>query len=444
MSKIVIKNGSIVNEGQQLTRDLLIEEGKISQVAQTIEVAGAEEIDAKGLLVLPGIIDDQVHFREPGLTHKASIATESKAAIAGGVTSFLEMPNTKPQTTTHEALDNKLAIAAQHSWANYGFYFGATNENLEALRTLDTRKACGIKVFMGSSTGNMLVDDEKTLAAIFSESPLLIATHCEDEETIKANTQHYREKHGDSIPFHFHPIIRSHEACYLSTQKAVSLAQRYNTRLHILHLSTADELSLFTPGQDITNKKITAEVCVHHLWFDDKDYDKKGAFIKWNPAVKSARDKEALREGLKAHHLDIIATDHAPHLLSEKQNSYFKAPSGGPLVQHSLLAMLELWKKGIFTLELLVEKMCHNPAKLFDIHKRGFIREGYHADLVLVNPNKKYVVDENPIHYKCEWTPFSGETFSSHIETTIVNGEIAYQKGKFAPVSYAKAIEYDR
>ncbi len=444
MSKIVIKNGLIVNEGQQLTRDLLIEEGKISQVAQTIEVADAEEIDAKGLLVLPGIIDDQVHFREPGLTHKASIATESKAAIAGGVTSFLEMPNTKPQTTTHEALDNKLAIAAQHSWANYGFYFGATNENLKALRTLDTRKACGIKVFMGSSTGNMLVDDEKTLAAIFSESPLLIATHCEDEETIKANTQYYREKHGDSIPFHFHPIIRSHEACYLSTQKAVSLAQKYNTRLHILHLSTADELSLFTPGQDISNKKITAEVCVHHLWFDDKDYNKKGAFIKWNPAVKSARDKEALREGLKAHHLDIIATDHAPHLLSEKQNSYFKAPSGGPLVQHSLLAMLELWKKGIFTLELLVEKMCHNPAKLFDIHKRGFIREGYHADLVLVNPNKKYVVDENPIHYKCEWTPFSGETFSSHIETTIVNGEIAYHKGKFASVSYAKAIEYDR
>lgn len=444
MSKIVIKNGLIINEGQQLYRDLLIEHGKICQIAKSIDASEAREINAKGLLILPGIIDDQVHFRDPGLTQKASIATESKAAIAGGVTSYLEMPNTKPQTTTHEALDNKLAKAAKDSWANYGFYFGATNENLETLRTLDTKKACGVKVFMGSSTGNMLVDDEETLAAIFSESPLLIATHCEDEETIQANTKYYREKYDESIPFHFHPIIRSHKACYLSTQKAVSLAQKYNARLHILHLSTADELPLFTPGQDITKKKITAEVCVHHLWFDDKDYDHKGALIKWNPAVKSAKDKEALREGLKTHHLDIVATDHAPHLLSEKQNTYFNAPSGGPLVQHSLLAMLELWKKGVFTLELLVEKMCHNPAKLFDIDKRGFIREGYHADLVLVNPTQKYVVDENPIHYKCNWTPFSGEAFSTNIETTIINGEVAYHKGEFAPVSYAKALEYNR
>lgn len=444
MSNLIIKNGQIINEGQSLHKDLLIEEGRITKIATTISQEGIKTIDAKGLLVLPGIIDDQVHFREPGLSHKASVETESKAAVAGGVTSYLEMPNTQPQTTTHEALDKKLAHAAENSWANYGFYFGATNSNLEAIRTLDTKKACGLKIFMGSSTGNMLVDNEETLASIFAEAPLLIATHCEDEETIQKNTDYYRKKYGDSIPFHFHPIIRSHEACYLSTQKAVALAKKHNARLHILHLSTGEELSLFTAGQDITKKNITAEVCVHHLWFDDKDYDKKGALIKWNPAVKSARDKEALREGLKEHRLDIIATDHAPHLLSEKQKAYFDAPSGGPLVQHSLMAMLELWKEGIFSLELVVEKMCHNPARLFDIADRGFIREGYYADLVLVDPTRQHNVDEHPIHYKCGWTPFAGQTFSSHILTTIINGEIAFHDGKFAPVSYAQALEYKR
>ena len=444
MNKLIIKNGLLINEGQSFHKDLLIEGGKISQIAATINSDNAKIIDATGLIVLPGIIDDQVHFREPGLTHKATVASESKAAVAGGVTSFLEMPNTQPQTTTHEALDTKITRAAESSWANYGFYFGATNSNLEAIRTLNTKKACALKIFMGSSTGNMLVDQEQTLASIFAESPLLIATHCEDEETIQENTTYYREKFGDSIPFHFHPIIRSHKACYLSTKKAIALAKKHNARLHILHLSTADELSLFTNEQDISEKKITAEVCVHHLWFDDSDYDEKGALIKWNPAIKSARDKEALRAGLKEHRLDVIATDHAPHLLSEKQKTYFDAPSGGPLVQHSLMAMLELWKNDIFSLELIVEKMCHNPARLFDIVDRGFIREGYYADLVIVDPTRQHKVDDHPIYYKCGWTPFQGYSFSSHILATIVNGGIAYHDGKFAPVSYAKALEYKR
>jgi len=444
MSKLVIKNGQIINEGQKEAKDLLIVDGKIAQIAETIEMTGVEELDASGKLILPGVIDDQVHFREPGLTHKASIATESKAAVSGGVTSFLEMPNTNPQTTTLEALEQKLAIASEDSWANYGFYFGATNNNLHVVRSLPKNMACGIKVFMGSSTGNMLVDDEKTLAGIFAEAQLPIATHCEDEETIRANTAKFKQKYGEDIPFHCHPLIRSHEACFRSTEKAVRLATKYNTRLHVLHLSTAQELELFSAEKDITQKQITAEVCVHHLWFDDTYYDTKGAFIKWNPAIKSTLDREGLRNGLNTNKLDIVATDHAPHLLAEKQNTYFQAPSGGPLVQHSLQVMLELWKKGVFNLETIVEKMCHNPALRFGIQDRGFIREGYAADLAIINPNKEFIVNEHPIHYKCGWTPFSEETFTTEVETTIINGNIAYNKGAFTPQKFAQQLTYNQ
>jgi len=433
MSTILIKGATIINEGKTFQGSVLIKDRYIEKVSASndISIKADVKIDATGKLLIPGVIDDQVHFREPGLTHKGDIYSESKAAVAGGVTSFMEMPNTNPQTVSREELDKKLAVAKEESLANYSFYFGATNDNIEEIANVDPRRVAGIKVFMGSSTGNMLVDKPESLSSIFKLSPTLIATHCEDEETIKANTIYYNKVYGDNIPFHLHPQIRSAEACYLSSSLAVKLAKENNSRLHILHLSTARELELLRNDIPLQEKRITGEVCVHHLWFTDKDYEKFGWRIKWNPAIKTENDRLALRAGIVSDKLDVVATDHAPHTLNEKENLYMKCPSGGPLVQHSLVAMLELVKKGVFTLETVVEKMCHNPAILFSIEKRGFIREGYYADIALVDLQETWEVKPENILYKCGWSPFENEKFSAKVTHTFINGRLVYENGKF-------------
>ena len=430
---ILIHKATIINEGCSFTGSVLIENNIISEIFKDENVPEyilnkATVVDANGLWLLPGVIDDQVHFREPGLTHKGDIASESRAAIAGGVTSFMEMPNTKPPTTTIELLEQKFEIAANTSFANYSFYLGATNENIEELKKADPKLIPGVKVFMGSSTGNMLVDDKKVLQAIFAEVDMLIATHCEKEEIIRENVAKYRTEFGDDVLIQYHPLIRSAEACYRSSAEAVELADKYQSRLHILHLSTEKEISLFDV-KPLVEKKITGEVCVHHLWFSDEDYAKYGTRMKWNPAVKTRQDRDALMQGILNGKLDVIATDHAPHLLEEKQGGALNAASGGPLVQHSLQMMLELAKKGKITKEMVVTKMCHAPAVLFNIYNRGYIRKGYFADLVLVNPNKPYTITQDNILYKCKWSPLERETFSTSIEKTFLNGKIAFEKG---------------
>jgi len=446
MDSILIKNAQVVNQGKIESLDVLIDGEFIVKVNKNIENYPSNTliIDAKNKYLLPGIIDDQVHFREPGLTHKANIETESRAAVAGGITSFIEMPNTNPQATTQKLLENKFQIAAKTSYANYSFMFGGTNDNLEELLKTDAKNVAAIKLFLGSSTGNMLVDDEEVLEKIFSSTNMLIAVHCEDETTIKNNLDKQKSIYGDDIPIKLHPTIRSEEACYISSSKAIALAKKTGARLHVFHLSTAKETNLFTNKIPLEEKKITAEVCVHHLWFDDSDYDKKGTLIKWNPAVKSAKDKAGLWEALLDDRLDVIATDHAPHTLEEKQNVYTKAPSGGPLVQHALLAMFEAVKSNKISIEKVVEKMCHNPAILFKIEKRGFIKKGYYADLILVDVDENQVVTKDNILYKCGWSPFEGTEFHSTITHTFVNGNLMYNQGVFNDKIKGKRLVFNR
>ena len=444
MSKILLKNATIVNENKVFESDVLIDGEQISRIDRDISSENAKIIDLNGDLLLPGIIDDQVHFREPGLTHKGNIASESRAALAGGITTFMEQPNTNPQTTTIEKLEEKFTIAANSSFANYSFLFGGTNDNLEELKRLDKNACSGVKLFLGSSTGNMLVDNEEVLEKIFSNTEMVISTHCEDEGTIRANLAHYKELYGDDIPIKYHPIIRSAEACYLSSSNAIALAKKTGARLHVFHLSTGIETDLFTNEIPLEEKKITAEVCIHHLWFSDADYDEKGTLIKWNPAVKTSEDRSKLWEALLDDRIDVIATDHAPHTLEEKNNPYTKAPSGGPLVQHALLAMLQKEEEGIISLEKIVEKMCHNPAKLFDLDRRGFIREGYYADLVQVKRKSQNQVKKSNILYNCGWSPFEGVTFDSEVLRTFLNGHLAFENGKISPERHAKRLTFNR
>ena len=447
MKKVLIKNAKIVNEGKIKEADVFIEGGIIVEIAESISAKSPDVqiFDAEGTHLLPGVIDDQVHFREPGLTHKENIEMGSRAAVAGGITSFIEMPNTLPQTTTIEELEKKFELAAAKSYANYSFMFGGTNDNLEEILKVDPKTTAALKLFLGSSTGNMLVDDEKILEQIFSKSPLLIAVHCEDEETIQKNLQECVERFGDDIPIELHPQIRSEEACYKSSSRAVALAKKTGARLHVFHVSTAKELSLFSNKKKLKDKKITAEVCIHHLWFNDSDYKKKGTLIKWNPAVKTKKDQEALMKALNDDLLDVVATDHAPHTKEEKKNVYTKAPSGGPLVQHSLAAMLQFYHQEKISLEKIVEKMCHNPAILFEIKDRGFIREGYKADLVLVDLNAPWAVQPDNIQYKCGWSPFEGVTFKSRVTHTFVNGNLVYKNFKHQPfANVAERLQFDR
>jgi len=444
MGKVLLKNAKAVSAGRQFETDVLIKGEKIDRLDRDISESTAKIIDFNGGLLLPGIIDDQVHFREPGLTHKGDIYSESRAAVAGGITSFMEQPNTHPQTTTIEKHEEKFALAAQSSFANYSFKFGGTNDNLEEIKRLDKNSCSGIKLFLGSSTGNMLVDDETVLERIFKSTELVISTHCEDETTIRNNLATYKAKYGDDIPIRFHPKIRSAEACYLSSSKAIALAKKTGARLHVFHLSTAKEMDLFSNELPLREKRITAEVCIHHLWFSDKDYAHKGTLIKWNPAVKSVSDRDALWEALLEDRIDVVATDHAPHTLVEKENVYTKAPSGGPLVQHALVAMLQKHKEGKISLEKLVQKMCHNPAQLFSLEKRGYIQEGYFADLVQVDMNSSWQVGKPNIFYKCGWSPFEGLTFDSKVKRTFVNGHLAYEDGQFSKERKAKRLTFDR
>jgi dihydroorotase len=446
MSKILIKNAKIVNEGVIFEGDVLVEDKYIKEVAASISPKSSDciIIDAEGNYLIPGAIDDQVHFREPGLTHKGNIASESRAAVAGGITSFIEQPNTVPNAVTQELLEQKYQIAAETSYANYSFMMGGTNDNLEEILKTNPKNVAGIKLFLGSSTGNMLVDNEETLEKIFSSTPMLIAVHCEDEGTIKANLEKYKEEYGDNIPVKFHHLIRSEEACYISSSKAIELAKKTGARLHIFHVSTAKETELFTNKIPLEDKKITAEVCVHHLWFTDADYEKKGNMIKWNPAVKTAKDRDELWKALLDDRIDVIATDHAPHTLEEKQNPYTSAPSGGPLVQHAVVAMFEAYHQGKISLEKIVEKMAHNPAKIFKIEKRGFIREGYFADLVLVNAGQPWTVKKENILYKCGWSPFEGANFKSRITHTLVNGQLVYVNSKVKDIRCGERLLFDR
>jgi len=426
----LLKNGTIINEGRVFTSDILIKEDKIEKIGGIIENnCGAVEIDASGKLIIPGCIDDQVHFREPGLTHKGTIFSESRAAVAGGITSFMEMPNTVPNALTQELLEEKYAIASKSSIANFSFFMGASNDNLDEVLKTNPTNVCGIKVFMGSSTGNMLVDNEKALEGLFSQVGMLIATHCEDENTIKANLEKAKTLYGEHIPIQEHPIIRSEEACYKSSAFAVSMARKHGSRLHVLHISTEKETHLFDNTIPLEQKKITAEACIHHLWFTEKDYYSKGNFIKWNPAVKKESDRLGIWKALLDNRIDVIATDHAPHTLQEKNQSYFNAPSGGPLVQHGLLAMLEKVKQGEISLEKIVDKMCHSPAILFRIKERGFIREGYKADLVVISQEKSPIVTKENCLYSCAWSPFEGIQFSHTIEKTFVNGNVVFKDG---------------
>ncbi|MDB5127162.1 dihydroorotase [Mucilaginibacter sp.] len=444
MSSIIIKNATIVNEGRQQVADILIKDGFIEKIDGQINTPADKEINAEGLHLFPGCIDDQVHFREPGLTHKGNIASESRAAVAGGITSFMEMPNTVPNTLTQQLLQDKYDIAAKSSPANYSFFMGASNDNLDEVLRTDAKNVCGVKVFMGSSTGNMLVDNPTTLEHLFAQSPMLIATHCEDEATIKSNLGHYKQLLGDNIPVKLHPKIRSAEACYLSSLMAIELAKKHNTRLHILHISTAKETHLFSNDIPLAEKRITAEACIHHLWFTDADYEEKGNLIKWNPAVKTEQDRDEILKAVLDGHIDIIATDHAPHTIEEKAQPYLQAPSGGPLVQHALPAMLELYHHGKITLEQIAEKMAHNVATIFQIEKRGFIREGYWADLALVNLNNPWQVNKSNILYKCGWSPFEGSTFKAKVVSTIVSGNLAYENGSLTNEKSGQRMTFTR
>ncbi|KQX15130.1 dihydroorotase [Flavobacterium sp. Root420] len=446
MNRILIKNAKIVNEGSIFEGDVLIENDLIVEISDSISLktSDCKVIDAEGSYLMPGAIDDQVHFREPGLTHKGDIESESRAAVAGGITSFIEQPNTVPNAVTQEILEDKYVIAAEKSFANYSFMMGATNDNLEEVLKTNPKNVAGIKIFLGSSTGNMLVDKEETLEKIFSSTPMLIAVHCEDETTIQNNLAAFKEQYGEDIPVTAHHLIRSAEACYISSSKAVALAKKTGARLHIFHLSTAKEMELFTNKIPLEDKKITAEVCVHHLWFTDEDYKTKGNFIKWNPAVKTAEDRAELWKALNDGRIDVIATDHAPHTKEEKEQSYLKAPSGGPLVQHAVVAMFEAHHQGKITVEKIVEKMCHNPAKIFKIEKRGFIKEGYYADLIIVNPSLPWSVKPENILYKCGWSPFENFTFKSRITHTFVNGEMVYNNFKVKDIRAGKRLLFDR
>jgi dihydroorotase len=443
MSSILIKQATMVNEGVQAIVDVLIEQGRIAKIAPQINQAAAQVIDAEGLHLLPGMIDDQVHFREPGLVSKGDIASESRAALAGGTTSYMEMPNVNPPTISLAALEAKYALGAQKSWVNYSFYLGATNDNVDEVRRVNPRDVCGVKIFMGSSTGNMLVDHETALRAIFSESPILIATHCEDTPMIKAQEALYRERYGDDVPMSAHPDIRCREACYKSSSMAVALAKETGARLHVLHITTADELALFEPGP-VENKRITAEACVHHLWFTDADYAQLGSLIKCNPAVKAQSDRDAIRQAVIDGRIDVIATDHAPHTWEEKQQSYFAAPSGLPQVQQSLTALLDLVHQGVFSLETVVDRFSHNVARLYQVEDRGFIREGYWADLVLVDMQRPHTDDRAHNLYKCQWSPWEGHTFKSSVVKTLVNGRVMYDEGRFAEFVPGQRLLFSR
>ena len=445
MPKVVIRNAEIINEGLNFKGDLAIEGNYISEVKKgNISGTFDREIDATGLTLIPGMIDDQVHFREPGLTHKANIFTESRAALAGGITSFMEMPNTIPNTVTQKLLEEKFKIAEQNAFANYSFFMGANNENLNEVLQTNPKEVCGVKVFMGSSTGNMLVDNKEVLSHIFEHSPMLIATHCEDELTIRKNLAEFKGKYGNDIPFKSHPVIRSEEACFLSSSLAVELAKKYESRLHILHISTEKELALFSNKQSLQDKKITAECCIHHLWFNDNFYEEKGSFIKWNPAVKKESDRKAIINALKNDTIDIIATDHAPHTLDEKNNKYLEAPSGGPLVQHALLALMDLVNRKEMSITDVVRKTSHDVATCFNIENRGFLRSGYFADLVLINRNNSLTPNKNNILYKCGWSPFEGHRFSSTIHSTIINGVFAFENGIIDPSFRGMRLKFNR
>ncbi len=445
MKQVLIKNAIIVNEGILFEGDVLIENEFIIEIGKNItpKSDNCKVIDAEGNYLIPGMIDDQVHFREPGLTHKGDIASESRAAVAGGITSYIEQPNTVPNAVTQELLEQKYQIAAQSSYANYSFMMGATNDNLEEVLKTNSKNVAGIKIFLGSSTGNMLVDDEAVLEKIFSSTKMLIAVHCEDETTIKNNLEKYKAEYGEAIPMEFHHLIRSEEACYLSSSKAVALAQKTGARLHIFHVSTAKETALFS-NIPLEDKQITAEVCVHHLWFTNDDYARKGTLIKWNPAVKTQADKDGLWAALLDDRIDVIATDHAPHTFEEKQNPYTTAPSGGPLVQHAVVALFEAYHQGKISVEKIVEKTAHNPAKIFKIDRRGFIKEGFYADLVIVNPKKPWTVNKNNILYKCGWSPFEDCTFTSKITHTFVNGELVFHDTIIEDIHCGKRLEFNR
>ena len=442
--QILIKNACVVNQNKIFSSDVLIQNQKIYKVAKNIDTVADKVIDADGLFLIPGIIDDQVHFREPGLTHKATISTESKAAIAGGITSFMEMPNTKPQALTQELLEDKFKIASKNSLANFSFFMGASNDNLDEILKTNPKNVGAIKIFMGSSTGNMLVDNKKVLEEIFSKSKMPIAVHCEDEDTIKHNLSIAIKKYGKKIPIDEHPKIRSVEACYKSSKLAVELAKKHNTRLHVFHVSTEKEIELFENNSELSSKKITAEVCIHHLYFDEDDYQSKGSLIKWNPAVKKSTDRKALLRALINNKIDVIATDHAPHTIEEKKKNYLDAPSGGPMVQHALNVMLDFYQKGEISLEKIVEKMCHNPAICFNIQKRGFIKEGYYADLVLIDLNKSWKVNKDNILYKCKWSPFENKVFKGKVTHTLVNGNIVYENGIFDENKKGMRLLFDR
>ncbi len=444
MSKYIIKNGKIVNRGKIQEGDLLIVEDKIAKIDGIISTNGAREIDAKGCFVIPGIIDDQVHFREPGLVHKANIYTEARAAVAGGTTSFMEMPNTKPAALTIDLLENKYEIARKFSLSNYSFFMGASNDNIEEVLKTDGKNICGVKIFMGSSTGNMLVDNEQTLNNIFSKLPLLIATHCEDEETIRNNFKEYVDKYGDQIPISAHPLIRNVEGCYKSSSLAIELAKKHNSRLHILHISTKDELDLFDNSIPLKDKKITSEVCVHHLYFNASQYDQLGTKMKCNPAIKAKEHQEALLPALLDDRLDIIATDHAPHTMEEKNNLYGSAPSGLPLVQHSLNVMLSFYHKGLISIEKIVEKMCHAPAICFQINDRGYLDEGMKADVVIVDPEANYLVAKDNIYYKCGWSPLEGTNFKGKVLSTFVSGHLVYNNGVFDESKRGERLTFNR
>ena len=446
MSTFLIKNAKIVNEGSIFEGDVLIENNIIRQIAESISAKSSESviIDAEGNFLIPGVIDDQVHFREPGLTHKGDIASESKAAVAGGITSYIEQPNTVPNAVTQELLEEKYQIAAKTSYANYSFMMGGTNDNLEEILKTNPKNVAGLKLFLGSSTGDMLVDSSASLEKIFSNTKLLIAVHSEDETIVKNNLAKYKEIYGDDIPVTKHPEIRSVAACYESTVRVIALAKKTGARLHVFHISTAKELDLFTNKMPLEKKQITAEVCIHHLWFTDADYETKGSLIKWNPAVKTQEDKDALWKALLDDRIDVIATDHAPHTLEEKSNPYTTCPSGGPLVQHALVAMMEAYNKGKISMEKIVEKMCHNPAKIFKIENRGFIKEGYFADLVLVNPHMPWSVKKENIIAKCGWSPFEGVSFKSRVTHTFVNGKLVYANGKVKDIIAGERLTFDR
>ena len=444
MERILLKNARIVNERRQFEGDVLIKGQFIEQIGRDLSDSSARVMDVEGSFLLPGLIDDQVHFREPGLTYKGDIASESRAAIAGGITSFMEQPNTVPQTTTRELLEEKFSRAAATSYANYSFKFGGTNTNLEEIKRLDPRCCSGIKLFLGSSTGNMLIDDERVLEQIFSSTSLVISAHCEDETTIRNNMARYQELYGDAIPMADHPKIRSAEACYLSSSRAVALARSTGARLHVFHVSTGIETDLFTNDIPLAEKKITAEACLHHLWFSDADYAEKGSLIKWNPAVKTAEDRDKIWEAVLDNRIDVLATDHAPHTLEEKNQPYAKSPSGGPLVQHFLPALMEKYRDGVISLEQIVEKSCHNPAILFQLDRRGYIREGYYADLTVVSDQLPWTVSKGNILYKCGWSPFEGTQFNSAVRYTFVNGHLAYDNGKISGQRHAMRLQFNR